>query len=323
MSSSSTGQSTTSPWGTPATSTLGSSLTDTFGQSRTHYQPGYLMSAQQYNVMPQNTQHTDDIPTVQTKAKMNLALSRGGAPHFGTDSMFESSTGQRQPFADMDAPPTASIQDVFGDSTFGMSAPPQKRFSLDNSTFPSTSRTPRSETTPSSTPVYVVVFGYPPDKYSVTVEYFKSLGATADPEPNTEVVNCFRIGYRDAADAMRAIRRNGEVLAGTYMIGVKWADPVLASDLVSSSRQPEYAASTPPNHHPPHPMAVDSPPLPASVGTPIRLVPSAAAFRKPGLQPGTTPTQKPAAPAPIAGTPGQSPSARGVISQVTDLLFGW
>ncbi|KAI6112780.1 hypothetical protein F5141DRAFT_1109440 [Pisolithus sp. B1] len=321
--SSSTGQSTTSPWGTPATSTLGSSLTDTFGQSRTHYQPGYLMSAQQYNVMPQNTQHTDDIPTVQTKAKMNLALSRGGAPHFGTDSMFESSTGQRQPFADMDAPPTASIHDVFGDTTFGISAPPQKRFSLDNSTFPSTSRTPRPETTPSSAPVYVVVFGYPPDKYSVTVEYFKSLGATTDPEPNTEVVNCFRIGYKDAAEAMRALRRNGEVFAGTYMIGVKWADPVLAADLVSSSRQPEYAASTPPNHHPPHPMAVDSPPPPTSVGTPIRLVPSAAAFRKPGLQPGTTPIQKPAAPVPIAGAPGQSPSARGVISQVTDLLFGW
>ncbi|KAI6125365.1 hypothetical protein EDD16DRAFT_455524 [Pisolithus croceorrhizus] len=46
---------------------------------------------------------------------------------------------------------------------------PSWRFSLDNSTFPSTSRTPRSETTPSSTPVYVVVFGYPPYKYSVTV----------------------------------------------------------------------------------------------------------------------------------------------------------
>ncbi|KAI6149748.1 hypothetical protein BKA82DRAFT_135533 [Pisolithus tinctorius] len=321
--SSSAGQGTTSPWGTPATSTLGSSLTDTFGQSRTHYQPGYLMSAQQYNAMPQNTQHTDEIPTVQTKAKMNLALSRGGAPHFGTDSMFESSTGQRQPFADMDAPPTASIHDVFGDTTFGMSAPPQKRFSLDNSTFPSPSRTPRSETTPTSAPVYVVVFGYPPDKYSITVEYFKSLGATTDPEPNTEIVNCFRIGYRDTAEATRAIRRNGEVLTGTYMIGVKWADPLVATELVSSSRQSEFTVSTSPNHHPSHPMAVDSPPPHTSVGTPIRLVPSTAAFRKPGLQPGATPTQKPAVPAPLVGTPGQSPSARGVISQVTDLLFGW
>lgn len=50
-------------------------------------------SAQQHNVhAPQNAQHTDEIPTVQTKAKMNLVLSRGGASLFGADSMFESSS---------------------------------------------------------------------------------------------------------------------------------------------------------------------------------------------------------------------------------------
>ena len=100
----------TNPWGSSSTSSLSSSLTDTFGQSRTHYQPGYMMvshpnqsplfftdppsqSAQQHHVhAPQNAQHADEIPTVQTKAKMNLALSRGGAPHFGADSMFESAS---------------------------------------------------------------------------------------------------------------------------------------------------------------------------------------------------------------------------------------
>lgn len=92
----------------------------------------------------------------------------------------------------------------------------------DSLTF-SPSRAPRIEPAPSSSPVYVIIFGYPLDKYSVTVEYFKSFGPSADPEPNTEIVNCFRIGYRDASDAMRAVKRNGEVLKGTYMIGVKWA----------------------------------------------------------------------------------------------------
>ena len=100
----------TNPWGSSSASSLSSSLTDTFGQSRTHYQPGYMMvshpnqspllfadplsqSAQQHHVhAPQNAQHADEIPTVQTKAKMNLALSRGGAPHFGADSMFESAS---------------------------------------------------------------------------------------------------------------------------------------------------------------------------------------------------------------------------------------
>ncbi|KAG6332237.1 hypothetical protein ID866_6852 [Astraeus odoratus] len=321
--SSSTSQS-TGPWGTSSTSShggLSASLTDTFGQSRTHYQPGYMMSAQQYNVVPQNTQHTDEIPTVQTKAKMNLALTRGGAPHFGTDSMFESSSGQRQTFMDMDAPPKASINDVFGDSNLGMSTVAPQRLSLDGPSFASPSRPSRTNTTLSSSPVYVIVFGYPPDKYSVTVEYFKSLGSTTDPDPNTEIVNCFRIGYRDATEAMRAVRRNGEVLTGTYMIGVKWADSAAASDLVSSPRGSEFAPAAVTPSPQSHPMVVDGPLPAATFGTPIRLAPSTAAFRKAGT-PSAASLQKPAAPVSVGGPVGQSPS-KGVIGQVTDLLFGW
>lgn len=70
---------------------------------------------------------------------------------------------------------------------------------------------------------YVIVFGYPPDKYSVTAEYFKSIGDTTDPDPNIQITNCFRIGYRDFGEGMRAVKRNGEILGGSYMIGVKWA----------------------------------------------------------------------------------------------------
>jgi nuclear pore complex protein Nup53 len=75
----------------------------------------------------------------------------------------------------------------------------------------------------SQSALYIIVFGYPPDKYSVTVEYFKSLGESTDADPNTEVANCFKIGYKDPADAMRAVRKNGEVLGGSWMIGAKWA----------------------------------------------------------------------------------------------------
>jgi nuclear pore complex protein Nup53 len=57
----------------------------------------------------------------------------------------------------------------------------------------------------------------------MTVEYFKSLGHSTDPDPNTEIVNCFRIGYHDPSDAMRAVRKNGEVLGGSWMVGTKWA----------------------------------------------------------------------------------------------------
>ena len=70
---------------------------------------------------------------------------------------------------------------------------------------------------------YVIVFGYPPDKYSVTTEYFKSIGDTTDPDPNMQITNCFRIGFRDFGEGMRAVKRNGEILGGSYMIGAKWA----------------------------------------------------------------------------------------------------
>jgi hypothetical protein len=71
--------------------------------------------------------------------------------------------------------------------------------------------------------LYVVVFGYPPDKLSVTEEYFKSLGDATEPELNKEIINCFRLGYKDPGDAMRAVRKNGEILAGAWMVGAKWA----------------------------------------------------------------------------------------------------
>jgi nuclear pore complex protein Nup53 len=93
---------------------------------------------------------------------------------------------------------------------------------------PESSHFGRRHTRPSpggaaSQPIYVVVFGYPPEKYQLIVEYFKSLGKSTEAEPNTEVLNCFRIGYHEAADAVRAVRKNGEVFAGSWMIGTKWA----------------------------------------------------------------------------------------------------
>ncbi|KAG1887785.1 hypothetical protein F4604DRAFT_2038335, partial [Suillus subluteus] len=310
------------PWGsTSGTGPLGTSLTDTFGQSRTHYQPGYMMSVAQHNVMSPSAQNTDEIPVVQTKAKINKGLSRG-ASHFGAESMFESSSTQRQAFTDMDAPPTSSVNDIFREgSSFGESQ--RAPFSLSNSS--STLNTSQSQTrTQSSTPnqpTYIIVFGYPPDKYSLTVEYFRSLGASTEPEPNSEIVNAFRIGFRDPGEAMRAVRRNGEVLGGTWMVGVKWADSA------QDPRGPDFTTSTSPPrvqiqtsqvqaHADGNAMAVDGA---ATVGTPIRLAPSVAAFRKapvPVLQKSAHAVHVPVVNA-------QDSPARGMLGQVGDLLFGW
>jgi nuclear pore complex protein Nup53 len=78
-----------------------------------------------------------------------------------------------------------------------------------------------------SQPIYVIVFGYPPDKYTLTVEYFKSLGQATEPDLNNDITNCFKIGYYDAGDALRAVRKNGEVLGGSWMVGTKWSVSVL------------------------------------------------------------------------------------------------
>jgi hypothetical protein len=172
---------------------------------------------------------------------------------------------------------------------------------------------------------YVIVFGYPPDKYSVTIEYFKSLGAATEPEPNTEIVNCFRIGFRDPGEAARVVRRNGEVLGGTWMIGVKWADAAAAAaaaDVGSSLRISEFAMTTSPSQGAQSSaMAVDSPSHSAVVGTPIKLAPSVAAFRRGHAPAAASPAQKIT---PISTVPSQGSSpSKGVLGQVTDLFFGW
>ena len=213
---------------------------------------------------------------------------------------------------------------------------------MDGLAFPSPSRPPRTDATPSTAPIsYVIVFGYPPDKYSVIVEYFKSLGAATEPEPNAEIVNCFRIGFRDPGDAARVVRRNGEVLGGTWMAGVKWAvrrlpfppvlfldglmtfvqDSAAATDLGSSLRGAEFATSSQGPGVQPSAMVVDGPTPATVVGTPIKLAPSVAAFRK-GHPPAAAEHAQKMTPVSAVPAQGTAPN-KGTFGQVTDLFFGW
>ena len=94
---------------------------------------------------------------------------------------------------------------------------------MENASSSSRRHTHISSIAQNSQHTFVVVFGYPPDKFSLTAEYFKSLGEATEPEKHLEITNCFRIGYADIGDAMRAVRKNGEVFSGSWMIGAKWA----------------------------------------------------------------------------------------------------
>jgi nuclear pore complex protein Nup53 len=74
--------------------------------------------------------------------------------------------------------------------------------------------------------LYVIVFGYPPDKHAATLEYIKSFageGETTEDTPHMQITNCFKVGFKNPGDALRAVRKNGEVLEGTWLVGVKWA----------------------------------------------------------------------------------------------------
>ncbi|KAL0954171.1 hypothetical protein HGRIS_005303 [Hohenbuehelia grisea] len=222
MSSTSTSHahaSNTSSWGGPS----GGGFNDSLSQSRTHYQPGYMLSASQSSSTSPGTQRNDEMPVVQTKAKLNSLVSRGPTSDFGMSSMFGSSSRKRQNVTDEDAPPTNSVNDIpneiFADSP---SRPPRNQTMA---SFDSSLR--RHQHAPSapqqSQHVYIIVFGYPPDKYTQTVDFFKSLGNSTEADLNLEVANCFKIGYKDLGDAMRAVRKNGDILGGSWMIGVKWA----------------------------------------------------------------------------------------------------
>jgi hypothetical protein len=298
------------------------------------------MSSVQSNTLPQGGQRVDEVPTVQTKAKLNHGLSRGSASDFGMESMFEKSR-QRQNLADEDAPPTNSVYDI-PNETYADASPvrfqPRNSVAEPSPAFSTRQPHPLSVSTLAEIH-YVIVFGYPPDKYSVTAEYFKSIGDTTEPDPNTQITNCFRIGYRDFGEGMRAVKRNGEILSGSYMVGAKWADPARAAEiltqnagrgLLSSLSGPDASGS----QMTPNPMVVDEiSPTPTqsstpTYGTPIRLAPSTAAFRKPGqspmqvqkvVVPHNTPTNAGIA----SGLPmGQSPG-KGMLGQVSDLIFGW
>ncbi|KAG6909507.1 hypothetical protein DXG01_017064 [Tephrocybe rancida] len=297
---------------------------------------------------------------------MNHMLSRGGsASDFGMNSMFEStkyegrprsnetfltcSFRQRKKLADEDAPPTNSVNDI--PNELGFASSPRFHASTRNSEdeVPLFARRPQRPVAtpqqPAQQPIYIIVFGYPPEKYSSTVEFFQSLGATTDPDPHLEIQNCFRIGFTDAGDALRAVRKSGDVLGGSWMVGAKWADQAQA-DAVLSQIQASPALAVPESSSN-NAMAVDEP-MPASPqkGTPIalkgggkfntpsKLVPASSAFRKHNPDAVATPTPQRGWGSVSAAQPQQqfqqpqvpprtSSPNKGMLGQVSDLIFGW
>ncbi|KAK9893908.1 hypothetical protein P389DRAFT_110169 [Cystobasidium minutum MCA 4210] len=146
----------------------------------------------------------------------------------------------------------------------------------------------------SSSGIYkVVVFGYPPNLQSSVLKEFASIAplvynSIQDPSPSTSSSNkqsdvppptgsnWFTIGYDNDWAALRAIRKNGDIIADSAMIGVKWADPNKAldsgMDLIPSSFSSQQQQSSASSNGLPRSSTA------SNLGTPATILPASQAF---------------------------------------------
>lgn len=194
----------------------------------------------------------------------------------------------------------------------------------------------------------VHVFGFPASATDLVLDFFAQFGEIVSKSPSTEGGNWVTIVYAQAWSAARAARRNGEVLGGVLMIGVKAVDEdglkralagaegghELAPSASSSAPTPRPSSSNNNNHN------NGGTSTPSGVGRPVNVLGPQAAFKA-----APTPTRKgflglggAAAPS----TPGnadphaslfaekskqaalaQQPQQKGVLGKVSDMVFGW
>lgn len=216
------------------------------------------------------------------------------------------------------------------------------------SPFASSSALPHPNASHSSSKGYAVnVFGFPASALELVLEHFSQFGEVLSSTPSTEGGNWVTVVYVQPWSAARAARKNGEVLGGVLMIGVKAVDEDgLQRALASGETAGEHSSSSaPPSRPQSAPVGAGTP---SGVGRPVNVLGPQAAFK---AQP--TPTRKGflgLGGGGGAGTPGGSGAAsgadphaslfaekskqavlaqqqgqgqKGVLGKVSDLVFGW
>jgi len=164
--------------------------------------------------LPEGNQRFEDPPLLQTKHAIS-AYGRSTPSTFGA----ESDGHMREPM-DEDAPPTESVFDSIGGLPRTV-----KSLGLSRTSPSPLARSNSNQAQTKNDWFDLIVFGYPPDKYESATKLFQSLGETSEPEPGPSGANFFKIGFKSQWDAARAVRKNGELVGGTWMVGGKWADP--------------------------------------------------------------------------------------------------
>jgi hypothetical protein len=135
----------------------------------------------------------------------------------------------------------------------------------------------------------LIVFGFPANLQSAVLKEFAAIAplsynSITDPNPSSSSVslsipptgsNWFTIAYDTEWAAARALRKNGDIIADSAMIGVKWADGDninssnggASSDVVSSSQQQQQSQQNLPR-----------PSTASNLGTPATVLPASQAF---------------------------------------------
>lgn len=252
---------------------------------------------------------------------------------------------------DDDAPPADALTDVAQQAPLAFQASLSTRVAA----------TP--EKAPAETPIaqrVVLVFGFPGYLYTRVVDHFAAIGglqkseevpldhaqsdllATTDGKPPKGALpSIARLTYSAPYQALMAVRRSGQLVANTCMIGVRWESDALHelsqirgldAALVGESDAKPPAPSTPAPAR--APLQNKSTPL---IGRPIDVVdtPISALAQKhpstPGLSPlraavsageavwrntlGGTPAS--------AAQPGAPAASKSVVGRLADGLFGW
>jgi nuclear pore complex protein Nup53 len=133
---------------------------------------------------------------------------------------------------------------------------------------------------PSSQAPPILIFGFNAALVDPIIAHFGQLGEIVDYTPAPEGGNWVSVTYREAWCAARAVRRNGEIIGGKLMIGVKWAEGEPAS-LVTPSASPAIGAAPEIDRtETPSGMSRSSATSSLIAAAPIGVMPSGSAFRK-------------------------------------------
>ncbi|GAA6027458.1 hypothetical protein JCM8097_007872 [Rhodosporidiobolus ruineniae] len=343
--------------GTPGTPGFGD-------KAKRNYLPGYLsggVAAQQAESTPPQAM-TDDSPAGRRTSLSGSPATRfGGGSLFGGQNATPSKSPKFTPYTappratayraepEEDAPPVASLNE-FEQESAGLHAdtfnPLRRSPSGDPTGSPFASTSAPLHPAPSSSDGYAVnVFGFPPSALDLVLDYFSQFGEVVSRTPSQEGGNWVTIAYREPWSAARAARKNGEVLGGVLMVGVKAVDEDGLKRALAGDGAADVVPSSSGSHTPvprPPPSGVGTP---SGVGRPVNVLGPQSAFK---AQP--TPTRKGFLGLGGGGTPGgagaaaaggdpqaslfaekskqavlaqQGQQQKGVLGKVSDLVFGW